>query len=517
MEQLLAFPSIQEHVGTGASEITFVRQFDYNGCQGKVGLVKTKDHLLVYKTGLYLDFGIRHEAYILERIRGVRSWCPHFAEGIGLVTTNLVFSEKRRDPPFPNQKNPEAVPFTGECLLMEYIPGSKTLTEQVDFMSTAKLFSAIRQTLLAIEIGYRNFGLVHYDLHTDNVLLTSCPKKAIFLYNLGDRQICVPTHGVIPVIIDYGFAYVKGSTQPLYQNLNHTDGGCLGCVADPRYDARIFLVNMADSMKMKDPVKYGKFYQEIRQIYQGLHYHPTKGWSDYGEYSASEMVEYTLAELEVKEKICSEIANDTYLYTSLFQSLVSLPLVNTKNGDFRPHYRIVASELNKLSATTRTRFTRTFLFRTMIDQARSLREMWKENPAEAVQLYRNNCFAAVETNFKFYVFPEINYELLLENLFRMGDCIGTVYYRVLQRAVSSQKQKYGEMKNLKTNLEIHDLIERKYTTEYSLEPDTPVYLWDTDKKTSLVLSQFTEEECREFNALSLPERAGWLWTKIRDS
>jgi len=529
MDQLIKFPKLQLECGNlltmlnGQSKLgivdnlmdhfEFVKQFPYEGAQGKVGILKHKKtgELVIYKTSLKVDYGIRHENFIFETLRGIRQWCPNFSEGYGMVKTPVSYSDTRKHDPFTKE---EGAKVYMDVLLSEYIPGSKGLTERISSFSTRRLFSVIRQILTAIELGYRKYGLVHYDLHSDNILVVECPENAIFLYNLGDRQVCVPTHGVVPVIIDYGYSFVKGSKAPIYMNMGFTDAGYLACVADPFYDARIFLINVADEMNTKDSHKYGKFYADVKETYKGLSYHPTKGWDDYGQYSAAEMVQYTIEELEKKYHISEEINNFSSTYTQMFQSLVCLPLTDKKNGNFRPFYLNVAREFSKFEGTVRTSFSRKFLMHNIIDVARKHRQLYYTNKEDALRQFRRDLSEQIALSFKFYSPPaDAEYDVLLGNLYDMADCIETIYFRVMQKAITERKERYAKTL-LRKNMDIHDLIEAKYTTEYFLEEDSLVYVWDSVAETNTVVTNFTKEECAQFNALTATKRAKWLWERV---
>jgi hypothetical protein len=529
MDQLIKLPSFQVecanlltmingqtrlgNVETLMDHFEFIKQFDFDGAQGKVGLLRHKktNQLVIYKTSLKVDYIIRHEQSIFDRLKGIRSWCPHFCEGFGLVKVPISHSDNRKYDPFTRE---EGAKIYTDVILSEYIPGSKGLTSRISSLNTRRIFSSIRQVLTAIEIGYREYGLVHYDLHTDNILMIECPEKAIFLYNLKERQICIPTHGVVPVIIDYGFAYTKGSTNPLFTSMGFTDAGYLACVADPYYDARIFLVNAADEMNAKDRDKYGSFYQDIKNLYKGLNYNPSKGWDEYGQYSASEMIEYTIEEVEKQDHLSKEIENNTAVYTLMFQSLISLPLVNKENGNFRPFYIQTVREFSKFENTVRTSFSKKFLMYNIIDMARKYKDLFYKDKYTAIKEFRRELSEQIALSFKFYIPPEdVDYHALLTGLYEMAKCIGTIYYRVMKRAIEDRKIRYGKTV-LKNNLEIHDFIESKYTTEYYLSEDTPVYVWDTIGKTSLIVNKFTAEECQQFNKLDISSRAKWLWDNL---
>ncbi len=492
----------------------FVRQIDYQGAQGRVGILKYKKtgQLVIYKAPRHIDYAIRHENNIFEVIRGIRKWCPNFCEGIGIAKTKLSFHDDTKISPF--DKNSPSL-YT-DLMIAEYIPDSKGLSERIEELSTGRLMSVIRQILTAIEIGYRKFGFVHYDLHTDNILLVSCPKNAIFLYHLGDRQVCIPTHGVVPLMIDYGFSFVKQQQLNLYMSMDFTNSGYLSCVADPYYDARIFLINMLSHMTEKDPKKYAGLDYDIKKIYDGLSYNDRTGWDDYGTYSASDMVGYTIIDIETKHNISKLIPDKPYQCIQMFQSLIKVPLKNRKNGNFIPFYLNFATEFAKFEKTARTTFSKLYILYIIVDAARKHHDLYLSDKEKGLREFRKEFSDQISLTFDFYNPPEdADYEALLSNLFEMVNCIETVYYRVLEKAIQEKKELYSKI-DLKTNMQIHDLIERKHTTEYELTPDTPVYVWNMITETNMIVSKFSSENCKEFNQLGVLERAKWLWTHINE-
>lgn len=88
-------------------------------------------------------------------------------------------------------------------------PGNKLAN-----MGNEVIASTIYQLAMAILIAQQRCKFAHNDLHIDNVMLASCPYNLCLFYNYmrengtAVRRI-VPTYGIIPVIIDYGFAYVN--------------------------------------------------------------------------------------------------------------------------------------------------------------------------------------------------------------------------------------------------------------------------------------------------------------------
>jgi hypothetical protein len=75
-----------------------------------------------------------------------------------------------------------------------------------------RMASVTYQLIMAVLIARKRCGFVHNDLHWTNVMLVKCDPKLHVLFHYakadGTRlSRVVPTHGLIPIIIDYGFAY----------------------------------------------------------------------------------------------------------------------------------------------------------------------------------------------------------------------------------------------------------------------------------------------------------------------
>ncbi|ABF70605.1 hypothetical protein [Trichoplusia ni ascovirus 2c] len=83
-------------------------------------------------------------------------------------------------------------------------------------LNESQLSSVTYQICMALLMAQSSNGFVHNDLHWKNILLVKCDPKLQIMYKYkkryGDKSTItrlIPTHGNIPVIIDYGFAFCK--------------------------------------------------------------------------------------------------------------------------------------------------------------------------------------------------------------------------------------------------------------------------------------------------------------------
>lgn len=68
------------------------------------------------------------------------------------------------------------------------------------------LISYLIQIVLALQIAQREISFVHYDLHSDNIMIRKLPAPIVVEYKIDDKIYKVETDA-IPTIIDYGFSH----------------------------------------------------------------------------------------------------------------------------------------------------------------------------------------------------------------------------------------------------------------------------------------------------------------------
>jgi hypothetical protein len=164
--------------------------------------------------------------------------CPHFCEVYEKVSTTPGNTEK--------------------CLFFKEIsivmPNKETRNMSLgdiifeDAHHPIAMINCVNQTIAAI-LMLEKVGITHYDLHSDNVMVTNTPFD-VHVYITNDNILPLETHGITPVIIDFGVAYVPG-------NLNATtvfaDSGFTSFMSDPLVDARLLITTVE-----KDVAKYMK-------------------------------------------------------------------------------------------------------------------------------------------------------------------------------------------------------------------------------------------------------------------
>lgn len=190
--------------------------------------------------------------------------------------------------------------------------------------------SCIRQTLAAICI-LQEHGITHYDLHTDNVLITKTCYD-VHVYNIQGSRYCVRTYGVCPVIIDFGLAVVN-NTRALapYNFIQH---GFLPFVFDAHADMRTFLSHTKTQFKNLQQIhkhkKYSKYINIIHKLYRkvGL---TKNGWLQPDLYFPNFFKSLYKNLLHLfREDILSKNCFDYFI--NILGSLVSIPVTRVETS-----------------------------------------------------------------------------------------------------------------------------------------------------------------------------------------
>ena len=279
------------------------------GGYGAIGIFEFQNRpkiSYVYKICTEPSFNLRHEMANLDILRGSRAWCPHFCESYGIVRAKV-------DPVGGSLFKESETAIEADIALMEFIPG-EAFSKSIKELNHDQILSVLQQTLLAIDIMQTKFQMSHYDLHTSNVMLVCCHPETVFVYKWRGRTFVIPTRGVVPVIIDFGFAYSNLLEGPFYALMSFTNDGCLGCQVDNVYDPRVFLMDTVDELERLD--RYPNLCSFLREFYplktfdprtgEEIHeFDPNSGRSNDKFNPATKRIEDQILDIEKEKKISS--------------------------------------------------------------------------------------------------------------------------------------------------------------------------------------------------------------------
>ncbi len=197
----------------------FKVEFYSKGEQAYIGLLNArKEHIsLVLKISQFEDYTILHEYGVLCVLNKKLYWLPNIPWTYGILRYK-GYVDPSKHINFEQDENASYGPVRNG-LLVEYISNIGSLTEFIENKPITIVLSMIKQILICIRI-FRKIECTHYDLHTENILIKKCPTNMVLQYNIDGHTFTIDTYGYIPVIIDFGFAYVKDSSDILYAEMH---------------------------------------------------------------------------------------------------------------------------------------------------------------------------------------------------------------------------------------------------------------------------------------------------------
>lgn len=475
-------------------EQSFIDYIRVKGAQGITGLISfdSNETIHLFKISKHMDFTVSNEYNVMEAANQLRKYNPHFCVSFGKYRTDLSsYYYERKENPFIK---PE---IQLDTLIVEYIEGT-SFTKLINKVSLDTLMSCLKQVLLAIDMAQRDINLTHYDLHTDNILVHECDKNSLFVYVLSNtEQYCVPSHGKVPVIIDYGFSYTKDSRhKPLYSTMEHTDSGYLGCVFDRIHDTKVLMIGLAHDMEQTEARGYKTIRNITDQVFGKLSkVNWEKGWDDGSSCSALEFVSFTLSDQITSDLIVKHL--NTFLV--MVQTLIILPLRDQETNDVIHPFNEFQQEFSKIQIDIKDEFNLLYIIRTIIDIIRPLRNEYEKEPRKVAGYLRNKLQDAVSALIPFYEFPnDLNYEKLIGSLYDLSTSMETVYYRVMDDIKRDKNKQYRRL-NCQFPVDVFEVIEREIPCVYKLNLDTQIYYWDSVKKTYYTrkMNPMLLKECQE--------------------
>lgn len=229
-------------------EITFS-----SSSQGRCGVVTDDEtgEKRLFKVSKNFNYITGHEALVMEALNPYLEVLPHFPISYGLQTLPL-------SPMFRNSKynpfdllNTHVPPISVDLLFMELIKTKGTFTDYLsdDKRTLAEAMCGIMRMLVVLKLSQDLVKFTHYDLHTDNILMRACD-YAHCVYKYRGVVYIMPTFGVSPVIIDFGYAFCEGVTGDNFMSsLDIINYGVVPLVYNSKADMMLLLRNSAETLE----------------------------------------------------------------------------------------------------------------------------------------------------------------------------------------------------------------------------------------------------------------------------
>ena len=471
--------------------LEFVETFKKPGKQGLVGLLRIKgtEYLIVFKVSQYINHLAHHESIVMNSLNNIRDYCPHYCSGYGVIKCLINPDNRKSGNPF--EKTPNNV--EKDVLLLEYIDNrANKLYSHIKNESTTSddvIYSTIKQTLMAVSVAQKECELSHYDLHSLNIMMRKCDKDVVFLYVFDDEnQFVVPTRGYYPVVIDYGFSYVKEMEGgPLWPSMAHTDVGFLSDRFDWVADPKLFLVTTSsDLINHRENKKSKLFRRIVKNIFKPLTIDWDAGWDDINEDGASMYVLELLSGVNVYSKLFTE--HDHYCI-DLLCSLIIMPIEKQNYGNLNTSYAGFLEEFSKIEKDISSNFLNLCILKDIVDAARNIRSYYVDEDYRevAVKYFKEEVIKSINKVVKFCLPKNINYEKMLCSLYVLARCIEGVLYDVMENRINKKLEEYNKLK-LTSVEQIYGCIECNIPETYIYNKNTTCFVFDISNKKSTAFS-----------------------------
>ena len=483
---------------------SLIEIFKEQGNQSIVGLLQ--DNVLgtpvVFKISKCMDRIVRHEYKILKSLLKISPFCPHFVKPLKLLQRPCTFKVGNPDP-FDVENCTEI--HSKDVLIEEYINGSCKLHsffKSKKKISDTVIVSTITQVLMAIHIAQTHTQAVHYDLHSNNILMKKCSKNAVFLYHLDkETSIAVPTNGYYPVIIDYGFGYSKSSDDDyLWITLSHTESGFMSDRFDRMADPKLFLVTVADEFigHRKSSPAANLLKTVVDNIFGNLSIDMETGWDKGIEEGATDIVADTVG------YICKQsplFHKKTGVCIDLLLTLILLPMEKQNIEDLEISFDAFLTEFVKIEGQLENNYKKLMVLEALVDSARKWRADYADpdTTTSAVKAFEIEVYEAIDKHTKFCKLEGVKFEKMLCGLYCFTQAAEGIMCAHIETRMLGKEMEYSLMP-LGTIPQMQNAISANIPDYYEYTPATEIFVFDSEHSISRKLT-LSQSQCDAVNKI----------------
>lgn len=497
--------------------------FPRPGKQGFVGIMKTKNQnsflRYVFKVPRYINYLSEHEFEIMKSLNEI-SFCPHFCRCIGMINANVDMTKQKGENPFATSACKK--PIEKSVLLMEYLKDSFKFYNFLSSKTSSEdqIYSILRQVILAIYIAQIKKKFTHYDLHSNNIMISKCNENIVYLYVIdNENQFLVPTFGYHSVIIDFGFSYcIDIENKPLNASLNFTDSGFMSDRFDSFSDMKLFLVTATDEINdFKRTKRSKKLLNIAKNVFSPLNIDWDSGWDNDTKKCVNDHVLKILHSINESSKTFKDY---DYYCMDILLSLITLPLKKQKYEDVSVCFNSFIRQFIKIEEQISSPFYCLYILKSMIDVAKCVKRDYessiKETRQIALDYFRSSMLERIDSIALYFDAKKINFEILLCSLFCLLKNIEGMLYNLMLDRERKKNKEYDKLL-LKTPIEILTAIELSIPLNYVLNEKTNIIEINciTESKRELpLISLFSKNEIVLLNDFNSFSQAKKIFDKI---
>jgi hypothetical protein len=493
--------------------LKYIKSFK-SGKQGYVALMKTFDNEneFVIKISQGINFLINHEYTIMKGLSVLNDFCPYFCKVYGKVEFDIPVSSRKHIPEIFDNKDSKKF-IKDDILVLENVKNASKFCKYIYNIKVPEsvLYSTIKQVLLAISIAQKYAKFTHYDLHSDNVLMTECDEDLVILYIIDkDNQFLVPTNGFMPKIIDFGFSYIKSMDGGyLWPSMGHTCVGFLSDRFDPIADPKLFLVTTSYEIKNERNTKNSnKLRRIVKNIYDCLSIEMDCGWDNKTKLSVSDH----LADMFKDSIYCTDFFRENMFYCiDIIQTLIILPIEFHEYDNIHDSFKIFVKEFKKLEDKISNHFYLLYILKSIAIFAREEHSKYisKKGKEEAVYNFRRKLIEIIDSVAKFISLKDINFEKLLCSIILLARNIEGFYYVLMKKTIINKNKEYSKLE-LTTPEQIYGCIEVNIPDKYEYSENTKICILDCVNKETRYM-KINKETAKDLNNVHSISRGAFLY------
>lgn len=446
----------------------------------------------------------------MKDLETMDDYCKNFCKTHGIYTAKVNPGFRHVDNPFKTENGKASIIV--DVLVMELIEDARKFCRYItnSKVEDEVVFSLIKQTMLAITMAQRDVNLAHYDLHSNNILITEVDPNVLFFYMLDDgRSYVVPSYGFMPIIIDFGFSYSQGlEGKPLYGALAHTNVGFMSSCYDDCGDSKLFLSTVSWEMDANRGRRLHRmFKKDCKNLLKGLDIDLASGWDNTEkDMSASDYLLSLIDEDSKKSRFFDECG---HFAVDIIQYLITLPLRPRNVPEIYQAFILVRNEFIRLENEIGSTYFLLYIFKGAVEAVADTKDEYIHgDEREALKKFRHRMYDTINSVAK-YAQAKIDYEKLYIGLLGMARASEGLLYKV----VSSRMK---DKENQKRKMEIRDmgdmlhLLYYKYQDDYDLDEKNRIIVYDQRRKSSYEI-HMSDIDVKKYNSMKkLKDRCEFL-------
>lgn len=443
-----------------SSNFLFKQKIDCDTAQGSCGILsvnnlKIKEHSLIdcreiiieNKTdNVFYKYGntgwnctlARQEYVIADGLLKSCSHLPNFMRPISYIKNHFVRKDKCSNPfDIENIKNKNKISCV-DVTVYEYLKEKLTLWDLLSssdpkVYESCKVESLILQTCLAIICAQQNSKFVHNDLHANNILLVECSKNLKMLYRLDicgkERLFVVPTYGLIPIIIDYGFSYSEDCKNMSLECIDSDNYGLITYKFDSISDfIRLFVV-------LKRTVKNKNLVLTLDNMFHSLPISMKTSWEKIVDKDSCHYTEEIFKNAYGYSKFQKEKVLANQIHRLLLRTIV-LPLKycsEYENIDLKANLIVLFQEWSNIEKWFKYDYEKVYVFRELTDAVRK----YKNNQDKIVHYVNVSVKNVIDKDIPL----NVNWNLLVQSITASRRAMERILYKRV-KYLDEKRKKY---------------------------------------------------------------------------